>query len=189
VAFRETLRRILKVLPRFGKYCSSIFGVTYPPLRYTYMLSHVDPLLGNDSVNTFQRQQICRQQSDNFRCYASRCKHNNRGRGVFYSSVSRLYKWYRVKSNHETRVEAGPNPSTVALRVIKENPMCGDITGPPCSWGNMALQAGGVSNLRQQNAVMSPAGLAPENDYAGENQQQLLNDRPILSSERMLRKL
>jgi hypothetical protein len=51
---------------------------------YTFTLRHVDPLLGNDSVNTFTRQRICRQQSDNFRYYATRCKYNNRGRGVFY---------------------------------------------------------------------------------------------------------
>lgn len=31
-------------------------------------LWHIDPLLGNNSVNTFPRQHICRQQSDNFSC-------------------------------------------------------------------------------------------------------------------------
>jgi hypothetical protein len=35
------------------------------------------------------------------------------------------------------------------------------------------LQIGGVSNLRQHNAVMSNAGLGPKNDCAGEDQQQL----------------
>jgi hypothetical protein len=44
------------------------------------------------------------------------------------------------------RVEAGSNTSTVALR---------------------------VSNLRQQNMIMSPVGLGLENDCAGEDQQQL----------------
>jgi hypothetical protein len=52
------------------------------------ILWHVDQLLGNDSVNTFPRQQMHRQQSDNFLCYATHCKHN-RGRGVFY--VVRIY--------------------------------------------------------------------------------------------------
>jgi hypothetical protein len=42
------------------------------------------PFLGNDLVNTFPRQRICRQQPDNFRCYATRCKYNNRGRDVLY---------------------------------------------------------------------------------------------------------
>jgi hypothetical protein len=36
-----------------------------------------------------------------------------------------------------------------------------------------ALQVGGVSNLRQQNMVMNPAVLGHENDFAGEDQQQL----------------
>jgi hypothetical protein len=44
----------------------------------------VVPFLGNDSVNTFPRQRIRRQQSDNFRYYATRCKCNNKGRGVSY---------------------------------------------------------------------------------------------------------
>jgi hypothetical protein len=35
------------------------------------------------------RTPISRQESDNFRCYATRCKCNNRGRGVFY--VVRIY--------------------------------------------------------------------------------------------------
>jgi hypothetical protein len=35
-------------------------------------------------VNTFPQQRIRRQKSDNFRCYATRCKYNNRERGVFY---------------------------------------------------------------------------------------------------------
>jgi hypothetical protein len=34
-------------------------------------------------------------------------------------------------------------------------------------------QAVEVLNLRRQNMVMSPAGTGPENDYAGEEQQQL----------------
>jgi hypothetical protein len=53
----------------------------------------------------------------------------------------------------------------------------GGITGLPCSggyeYGDLALQVGGVSNLRQYNVVMSPAELGPENDWAGEDQQQL----------------
>jgi hypothetical protein len=53
------------------------------PFLATNLLWHVYPLLGNRSVNTFSRQRIRRQQSDNFRCYTTRCKYN-RGRGVFY---------------------------------------------------------------------------------------------------------
>jgi hypothetical protein len=68
---------------------------------YIFILWHVDPFLGNDSVprsrgerfwgnspllgkaynNT--RQQIRRKQSHNFRCYATLCKYKNRRRGVF----------------------------------------------------------------------------------------------------------
>jgi hypothetical protein len=36
--------------------------------------------------------------------------------------------------------------------------------------------------------VMSSAGLGPENDCAGEDQQPIINDRPVISSERMLHK-
>jgi hypothetical protein len=35
---------------------------------------------------------------------------------------------------------------------------------------------------------MSPAGFGPDNDCAGEAQQQIVNDRLVLSSERMLHK-
>jgi hypothetical protein len=38
------------------------------------ILWHVEPLLGNDSVYTFPWQRIRRQQSDNFRCYATHAK-------------------------------------------------------------------------------------------------------------------
>jgi hypothetical protein len=57
------------------------------------------------------------------------------------------------------------------------NSVHGGITGQPCSWGykygDLALQVGGVSNLREYNMVISSAGLGPENDSAGEDQQQL----------------
>jgi hypothetical protein len=74
------------------------------------------------------------------------------------------------------------NTSTVSLRVVEgdgKGTQCpGGITGPPCSWVgykyvDLAIQVGGVSNLRQSNVVTSPAGLRPENDCAGEDQQQL----------------
>jgi hypothetical protein len=82
--------------------------------RIRIILWHVDPLLGKNSVSTFQRQRIRRQQSDTFRCYATRCNYNTRGRGDFYvvriypllgnacvfcGTSSRLYKWYRTESN------------------------------------------------------------------------------------------
>jgi hypothetical protein len=46
------------------------------------ILWHV-PLLGNDSVNTFPRQLIRRQQSITSVSMQRRCKYNNRGSGVF----------------------------------------------------------------------------------------------------------
>jgi hypothetical protein len=61
----------------------------------------------------------------------------------------------------KSRVEAVSNTSTVHLRVVG-----GDGKG---IWSS---RLGGVSNLRQQNVVMSPAGRGPENDCAGEDQQQ-----------------
>jgi hypothetical protein len=107
------------------KQCASLFSTIFVRTTNrskTYWKSHtryadkhvdlyvkwlVDPLLGNGSVNTFPPQRMRSQQSDNFRCYATRCKYNNRGRGVsyvvriypllrngcvFYVSASRLYK-------------------------------------------------------------------------------------------------
>jgi hypothetical protein len=85
---------------------------------------YIDPFLGNDSVNTFPRQRIRRQQSDNSLCLAMRCKYNNRGRGVFYvvrryqllgnwcvfyGSASRLYMLYRTESK-ESYIENEASP-------------------------------------------------------------------------------
>jgi hypothetical protein len=39
------------------------------------ILWHVEPFLGNDPVNTFPQQRMRKQKSDNFRCYATRCKY------------------------------------------------------------------------------------------------------------------
>jgi hypothetical protein len=45
------------------------------------------------------------------------------------------------------------NEASSRVRVTGFNPGPGGITGPPCSWGyksgGLALQVGGVSNLRQ----------------------------------------
>jgi hypothetical protein len=41
------------------------------------------------------------------------------------------------------------------------------------TYGDLALQVGGVSNLRQENVVMGPTGLGPQSDYDGEGQKQL----------------
>jgi hypothetical protein len=54
---------------------------SFPALKIMWRMC---PLLGNDSVNTFLQQRIRRQQSDNFRCYATDCKYNSGGRVVFY---------------------------------------------------------------------------------------------------------
>jgi hypothetical protein len=37
-------------------------------------------------------------------------------------------------------------------------------------YGNLSFQMGGVSNLKEENVVMIPGGLGPENDCAGEDQ-------------------
>jgi hypothetical protein len=78
-------------------------------------------------------------------------------------------------------VEAASNTSTVARRVVG-----GDEKGTQClgvkpghpvpggyKYGDLALQVGGVLNLRQQNVVINSAELGPENDCAGEGQQQM----------------
>jgi hypothetical protein len=38
---------------------------------------------------------------------------------------------------------------------------------------DFVLQVGGISNLRQWNVVVRPTGLGPENDCAGEDQNEL----------------
>jgi hypothetical protein len=73
------------------------------------------------------------------------------------------------------------NTSTVTLQVVG-----GDEKGTQClgvylgylvsggyKYGYLALQVEGVSNLRQENVVMSPAGIGHENDHTGKGQQQL----------------
>jgi hypothetical protein len=72
--------------------------------------------LGNDSVNTFPRQRIIKQQSRQFL--------NSDGNGVFCSSAPRLYN---QDNTIQARVEAGTNTSTVALRVEE-----GDEKGTQC---------------------------------------------------------
>jgi hypothetical protein len=65
-------------------------------------------------------------------------------------------------------VEAWSNTSTVELRVLGGRPVPG---GYIC--GDMALQLGGSLESETVNVVMSPAGLGPENDCAGEDQKKL----------------
>jgi hypothetical protein len=85
-----------------------------------------------------------------------------------------------TRSGYIYRVEAGSNTSTVALRVVG-----GDERGTQClrvqlchsvprgyKYVDQVLQDGEVSNLNKQNLVISPAGIEPENDCAGEDQQQ-----------------
>jgi hypothetical protein len=69
------------------------------------------------------------------------------------------------------------NPASRRRR-RKGNPVRGSITGATLflrvyMYGDLALQVGEVSNLRQLNMVMSPARLGPANDCAGEDQQKL----------------
>jgi hypothetical protein len=81
-------------------------------------------------------------------------EHNN-GKAVFSTSpVPRGYKRDEVRASSVSRVEAGSNNYTAALRVVG-----GDEKK--------------VSNLRQSNTVTSSTELGTENDYAGEDQQQL----------------
>jgi hypothetical protein len=64
--------------------------------------------------------------------------------------------WFEIiwsRDSIQSLVEAAPNTSTVVLRVVG-----GDEKG---------------SLMRQKNMVMCPTGLGPENDCAGEDQQQL----------------
>jgi hypothetical protein len=78
-------------------------------------------LLGNCSVNTFPRQRIRRQQSNNFSCYATVPQtrlRNNSGSGIFCGSASRLYNEDLTQLELDARVEVGSNTSIVVLRVV-----------------------------------------------------------------------
>jgi hypothetical protein len=78
-------------------------------------------------------------------------------------------------------VKTGSNASTIAQRVVtgdKKGTQClGAYPGHPVlgeyKYWELALQVGAVSKQRPENVVMSPMGLGPENDSAGEDQQQL----------------
>jgi hypothetical protein len=90
--------------------------------------------------------------------------------GLWKPGPPRSYKggtrnWFSIRRPRE---EAGSHTSTVALQVVGEDKK-----------GNLESET--------ENMVASPTGLRPENKCTGEGQQQL-NDRPILSSERMLYK-
>jgi hypothetical protein len=56
---------------------------------------------------------------------------------------------------------------TVTLRVVRGNekgtPISGGMTGLTggCKYGHLTLQAWRISNLRQENMVVSPAGFGP----------------------------
>jgi hypothetical protein len=102
---------------------------------------------------------------------------SNRGM-ISVSSVPRCCKQDKLARSQFLRAEAGSNTSTIALRVIG-----GDKKGVQCpgvklghtipegyEYGDLALQVG-VSNLRQQNMVISPVELGPENDWADRDHQ------------------
>jgi hypothetical protein len=85
---------------------------------------------------------------------------------VVYDVTWRLYKWYRT----ESRVEAGWNTSTVALRVVG-----GDNKG--------SLKSGTVKYGRESH------GTGPREWMRWRRPAAIVNYRPILSSERMLYKV
>jgi hypothetical protein len=63
-----------------------------------------------------------------------------------------LFNLLQIAMRIQARVEAGSNTSTVAWRVVGGDEK--GITGPPCAlggykYGDLALQVGGVSDLKQ----------------------------------------
>jgi hypothetical protein len=63
--------------------------------------------------------------------------------------------------------------SVLSVRSLYNEDVLAYITGHPVprkyKYGDLARQVRGVSNLRQQNMLTSPAGLGPKNDCAGRN--------------------
>jgi hypothetical protein len=101
------------------------------------------------------------------------------GRPASRRSLSRP-SFTEYRDYWKSRVEVGSNTSTVALRVVGGHKM--ELSAWDYNWAtlflgdtnrDLALQVGGISDLRQQNVVLIPAGLGPEIDCAGEDQQQL----------------
>jgi hypothetical protein len=71
------------------------------------------------------------------------------------------------------------NPSSRIMasnRKECQNPVPGDMTGPPFSW-DLAFQVGLVSKENRQNKVTSPVEVAPQSDCTANS---------VLSSERAL---
>jgi hypothetical protein len=124
------------------------------------------PLLCNGTLNTFPRQRILTEQ-------------------LMRRFLRCLCRGYITRKNwtklHLSHVEAGSNTSTLALRAVGDNEndtqclgvLLGHAVPGEYKYEDVTLQVGLVSNLRQYNMVMSPAGLGPENDCVGEGQQQL----------------
>jgi hypothetical protein len=94
----------------------------------------------------------------------------------------------RVESGWTPSVQEGSNTSAVALRVVG-----GDEKGTQClevklghtvpggyKYGNLVLQDGEVSNMKQDNMVLSLVGPGSGNDCADEAQQTIVSDRPVL---------
>jgi hypothetical protein len=73
------------------------------------------------------------------------------------------------------------------FKPFKANSTHWRLTHPVPGWynyGDLALQVGRVSNLRQYNMVTSFAGLGSKNDCAGEDPAAIANGRPVLSLEK-----
>jgi hypothetical protein len=85
------------------------------------ILWHVEPLLGNDSVNTFPRQRIRRQQSDNFRFYAT---------VQWIQQRKRCFLWIRLETNKSYRTESNENESSA----VKEDGFGWRLIVSYCNW-------------------------------------------------------
>jgi hypothetical protein len=84
-------------------------------------------------------------------------------------------------------VEAGSKTSAVTLRGVggdeEENPVSEGPAGSPCSRG-MGIRRPRHPGWRSlESETVTYARVGPENDCAGEDQLQLLNDRLFLSSD------
>jgi hypothetical protein len=81
-----------------------------------WVLWHVDPLLGNDSVNTSPRQRIREQQSGSFHFYTTHCKYNNRrcflcGLHISIAGQRMCFLWVRLEqSSRKSEVSRRNSP-------------------------------------------------------------------------------
>jgi hypothetical protein len=132
------------------------------------ILSHINPLLGNGSINTFLRTGNSGNSVLCLPCYNKLLGYTiilKTEEDVFYVVLAAAIQRYSQNTTKRSRVEAGSNTSTVALRVVG-----GDE--------KVSLESETVKYGRESKRTWTWEWLRWRGPAA------ITNDRPVLSSER-----